>query len=109
MNYHCPSCNEIIHDHTRKFCGICGNALPGGLLLRITQADALHKEKDRTRQGSTRRSSICFRPGCAPWWGSGTGAAALNWIAQPSNLETYWASWPERDSKTQRTCRLTHP
>jgi hypothetical protein len=44
MNYHCPSCNEIIHDHTRKFCGICGNALPGGLLLRITQADALHKE-----------------------------------------------------------------
>ena len=44
MNYHCPNCSEIIHDHSRKFCGICGNALPAGLQLRIAQAEALHKE-----------------------------------------------------------------
>jgi len=44
MNYHCPACSEIIHDHSRKFCGICGNALPAGLVLRIAQAEVVHKE-----------------------------------------------------------------
>jgi len=54
MSYHCPNCSEVIHDRTRKVCGICGTALPGGLLLRMAQAEASHKEAAEAAEGQKR-------------------------------------------------------
>jgi len=51
MNYHCPSCNEIIHDRTRRACGICGNALPREVLLSMAQAETLHKQAAEAEEG----------------------------------------------------------
>ena len=54
MNYHCPNCNEIIYDRTRKACGICGNALPREVLLCMAQAETLHKQAAEAEEGHKR-------------------------------------------------------
>jgi hypothetical protein len=46
MNYYCPNCSEVIHDRTRKICGVCGTALPREVLMCLAKAETLSKEAD---------------------------------------------------------------
>ena len=63
MNYYCPNCSEVIHDRTRKICGVCGTALPREVLLCLAQAETLSKEaaiaegakRDRARAEAVER------------------------------------------------------
>ncbi|PYJ04124.1 MAG: hypothetical protein DME25_10460 [Verrucomicrobia bacterium] len=54
MNYYCPRCSEIIHDRTRKICGICGAALPGEMLVCMAKAESLHEEAAKVEEGRKR-------------------------------------------------------
>jgi ribosomal protein L37E len=46
MNYHCPNCNEIIYNRTRKVCSICGTPLSREMLPGLAKPETSAKKLD---------------------------------------------------------------
>lgn len=57
MSFHCPKCQGVLYDRSRKTCGFCDAPLPEELRFSPAQLEMLRKDAEILKQREEQREA----------------------------------------------------